>query len=90
MGDQNLHLNLIIRDVILLQENDVVKMKEEIDEIVYSAVQETRGSISAEHGIGQLKKKALIASKSEFELKLMRDIKKLLDPNNILNAGKIF
>ena len=48
------------------------------------------GSFSAEHGIGLIKKKSLLKYKSFNELNLMRKIKHALDPNNILNPGKIF
>jgi FAD/FMN-containing dehydrogenase len=48
------------------------------------------GSISAEHGIGQLKKKGLYSSRSREELAVMEQIKNVLDPNGILNPGKIF
>jgi D-2-hydroxyglutarate dehydrogenase len=48
-----------------------------------------RGSISAEHGIGLMKKDKLHYSKSHASIKLMTDIKKLFDPNNILNPYKV-
>src|SRR5690606_10559158 len=47
------------------------------------------GSISAEHGIGQLKRDHFLHSKNPLELRLMRDIKRLLDPAGILNPGKL-
>ena len=48
------------------------------------------GSISAEHGVGLLKKDYLHYSRSPLEIKLMREIKKVFDPNLILNPGKLF
>lgn len=48
------------------------------------------GSISAEHGIGQLKKKGLYLSRSKEELQAMQQIKQVFDPKGILNPGKIF
>jgi FAD/FMN-containing dehydrogenase len=48
-----------------------------------------RGSISAEHGIGQLKRDELAKHKSPVEMHLMRSIKAALDPNGILNPGKV-
>jgi FAD/FMN-containing dehydrogenase len=62
----------------------------EIEEAVYRIVSARRGSISAEHGIGSLKKDFLHLSRSPEEIKLMRAIKQAMDPNGILNPGKIF
>ena len=47
------------------------------------------GSIAAEHGIGQMKRKALAALKSGVEIDMMRRIKSALDPRGILNPGKV-
>ena len=47
------------------------------------------GSISAEHGIGTLKRDSLVKVKDPVALSLMRDFKKMLDPNGILNPGKV-
>ena len=62
----------------------------EVEEFVYSCVGEHRGSISAEHGIGVVKKRFLHNSRSVEELALMRKLKLLLDPQQILNRGRIF
>ena len=62
----------------------------EIERVVYGVVSRRRGSISAEHGIGLLKKEFLHLSRSPEEIALMRAIKKAMDPNDILNPGKIF
>ncbi|HEY0342011.1 MAG TPA: FAD-binding oxidoreductase [Steroidobacteraceae bacterium] len=61
----------------------------EIEDAVYSIVSRRKGSISAEHGIGSLKRKFLHYSRSPEELALMRAIKQVMDPNGILNPGKI-
>jgi FAD/FMN-containing dehydrogenase len=61
----------------------------EIEAAVYSIVSKRRGSISAEHGIGLLKREFLHYSRSPAELALMRAIKQAMDPNGILNPGKI-
>ena len=61
----------------------------EIEDAVYSIVSKRRGSISAEHGIGLLKREFLHYSRSPAELALMRAIKHAMDPNGILNPGKI-
>jgi FAD/FMN-containing dehydrogenase len=61
----------------------------EIEDAVYSIVSRRRGSISAEHGIGSLKRSFLHYSRSPEELALMHAIKRAMDPNGILNPGKI-
>lgn len=60
-----------------------------IDTIVYDHVRKYQGSISAEHGIGTLKRDYLPHSRSPEELDVMRRIKQALDPNGILNPGKV-
>lgn len=60
-----------------------------VEELVYSAVRHASGAISAEHGIGIIKKDFLDYSRSPEELEMMADLKRLLDPNGILNPGRI-
>jgi FAD/FMN-containing dehydrogenase len=62
----------------------------DIEEVVYGIASRRKGSISAEHGIGTLKKAFLHYSRSPEELALMRTLKQAMDPNGILNPGKIF
>ena len=62
----------------------------EVDEVVYQAVRDYRGSVSAEHGIGLLKRAYLGHTRNAAELALMRSLKRSLDPAGILNPGKIF
>jgi FAD/FMN-containing dehydrogenase len=61
-----------------------------VSEIVYGALALRNSSVSAEHGIGLLKKGDLARSRSAVELELMRMLKRALDPGNILNPGKVF
>ncbi len=63
--------------------------RERSDEIVYGCLDGLNGSISAEHGIGIEKKAWLGCSRSETEIQLMRNLKELLDPKNLLNPGKV-
>jgi FAD/FMN-containing dehydrogenase len=62
----------------------------DIERALYGVVAERRGSISAEHGIGLLKREFLPLSRSAQEIGLMRAIKQAMDPNGILNPGKVF
>jgi FAD/FMN-containing dehydrogenase len=83
IGDSNLHLMSNIPSGGGQQTYD------EIQDMVYTATGRAGGTISAEHGIGLLKKPYLSHSRSPEELDLMRRIKRALDPNNILNTGKV-
>lgn len=62
---------------------------EEINRIVHDIAVSLRGSISAEHGIGQLKRDELAHYKSPIALDAMREIKRALDPKGIMNPGKV-
>lgn len=88
IGDGNLHVNILLPKEIDRQ-SFWAKCKE-LDKLVFALVQQFKGSVSAEHGVGLLKKPYLGYSRSDAEIDIMRGIKKLLDPNNILNPGKIF
>lgn len=81
LGDGNLHLTISYPNEDLLHaiEDDVLKLAGQL-----------KGTISGEHGIGIIKKDFLKYSRTEEEINLMRLLKKALDPNNILNKGRIF
>lgn len=64
--------------------------QQRIDAIVYGCLGEFGGAVSAEHGIGLLKKDFLELSRSPAEMAVMRGLKQTLDPRNILNRGKVF
>jgi FAD/FMN-containing dehydrogenase len=64
-------------------------MRDQIQSIVLDVVEELGGSISAEHGIGRLKRAELARRKSPLELQLMRQLKATLDPKGILNPGAV-
>ena len=82
IGDSNLH--------VTLDRNSTPRAASEtVDEVLYSLVERYRGSVSAEHGIGLLKRDFLRCSRTEAELRTMWVIKKALDPRAILNPGKV-
>src|SRR5512134_784336 len=81
VGDGNLHYNV--------GPERLAASREAINRIVYDAVQRLGGSISAEHGLGQLKREAIRGHKPPIELELMRKLKAALDPNGVMNPGKV-
>lgn len=86
-GDGNLHVNILKKDLSDVEWNNCVdKAIREIFELTVSL----GGMISGEHGIGYSQKKYLPIALSKEQIELMRQIKKVFDPNNILNPGKIF
>jgi FAD/FMN-containing dehydrogenase len=87
MGDGNLHYNASMPDP--KQNMQFIGQSEQVNRIVYDIVHELNGSISAEHGLGQLKRNEVARYKSTLELELMRDIKRMLDPGNLMNPGKV-
>jgi FAD/FMN-containing dehydrogenase len=87
LGDGNLHYNM---GTVAGTPIDVAFAHEKaINEIVYDAVHAHRGSISAEHGLGQLKRESITRYKPAVELQLMQRIKCALDPHGLMNPGKV-
>ena len=87
VGDGNLHYNLSKPGA---QENtDFIASQPEVNRIVHDLVHALNGSISAEHGIGQLKRDELKRYKSPVEMALMHSIKQALDPQGLMNPGKV-
>uniref|UniRef100_A0A6B2L3A6 FAD-binding PCMH-type domain-containing protein n=1 Tax=Arcella intermedia TaxID=1963864 RepID=A0A6B2L3A6_9EUKA len=82
LGDGNLHLNIVAPSY-----NDATLSR--IEPYVYEFVEQHRGSVSAEHGIGVMKPDALHYSKKQPLIQLMMDIKQLMDPKGILNPYKV-
>jgi len=87
IGDGNLHVNSL--KPASMSREDFLIFAREVDQELFALVKKHQGSISAEHGIGLLKKPSLGFSKSVEEIALMKAIKKVLDPRCLLNPGKV-
>ncbi|MGQ0444711.1 MAG: FAD-binding oxidoreductase [Beijerinckiaceae bacterium] len=87
LGDGNIHFN--VSQPIGADTNAFLARWDEISAIVHGLVIERNGSISAEHGIGQLKRELLRQVKGKVAIEVMRAIKQTLDPKHILNPGKV-
>lgn len=87
IGDGNLHLNILKPDKLPVA--DFKQQCETVNDHVYGLIQDLGGSISAEHGVGLLKKPYLSYSKSAAEIKLLKAIKNSFDSKGILNSGKV-
>jgi len=87
LGDGNLHYNVSRPPEI--PEADFLARQDEVYRLVHDSVHAHGGSISAEHGIGQLKREEMARYKSALELDLMHRIKRALDPEGLMNPGKI-
>jgi FAD/FMN-containing dehydrogenase len=87
MGDGNIHYNVTQPEDA--DREQFLKRWDEVSEAVFAVVKKLGGSISAEHGVGVMKRDILADYKDPVALDLMRGIKRLLDPNGILNPGKV-
>lgn len=88
IGDGNLHINILRPPDI--NKEDFVRECQKVDQYVFQVVSQHRGSISAEHGVGLTKKPFLHYTRSTAEVEIMKGIKKVFDPDQILNPGKVF
>lgn len=87
MGDGNIHYNASMPDAS--NAAFISQHENEVNRIVYEVVRKLNGSISAEHGLGQLKRDTIRDYKDTLELELMQNIKRALDPNGLMNPGKV-
>jgi FAD/FMN-containing dehydrogenase len=87
LGDGNIHYN--VSQPIGADKAEYLKRWDEVNAVVFAVVKKFGGSISAEHGVGVMKRDLLPSVKDPVALDLMRSIKHLLDPNGILNPGKV-
>ena len=87
VGDGNIHFNLTRPDGA--KTSAYLARWQEFNDIVHGVVRELHGSISAEHGVGRLKRDEITHYKSPVEIDLMRAVKRTFDPANIMNPGKL-
>ncbi|MGB6029253.1 MAG: FAD-binding oxidoreductase [Rhodanobacter sp.] len=88
IGDGNLHINVLRPDD--LAEAAFIEQCEHVTHLLADTLQRHGGSISAEHGIGLVKRAYLDSTRSAAEIALMRGVRKVFDPRGILNPGKLF
>ena len=86
-GDGNLHMNILKPENMAVDEFEEACVR--VNPEVFSLTRAHHGSISAEHGIGLLKKPYLSYTRSEADIERMKGIKAVFDPLNIMNPGKI-
>ncbi|KZZ17869.1 FAD-linked oxidase [Oleiphilus sp. HI0130] len=88
IGDGNLHLN-ILKPVDLARDEFFAKCVK-VNKWVFDIVEKYNGSVSAEHGVGLVKKDYLRYTRRDAEIALMKGIKQVFDPKGVMNPGKIF
>ena len=90
LGDGNLHFNLSPASSLEKSQIDAFTgIEAEVNKLVHDAVNALQGSISAEHGLGVLRRDEASRYRSETEQRLMETLKKSLDPKNLMNPGKV-
>jgi len=87
LGDGNIHYN--VTQPVGADKADYLERWHEVNAAVFAVVKKYGGSISAEHGVGVLKRDLLPSVKDPVALDLMRSLKRMLDPKGILNPGKV-
>ena len=87
IGDGNLHYNQSRSDA--LSNDEFIARSAAVNRLVHDIVSQLGGSISAEHGLGQLKRQEILRYKSETEMDLMRAVKRAIDPLGLMNPGKV-
>jgi FAD/FMN-containing dehydrogenase len=88
IGDGNLHINVLKPDDT--PDAEFIAACEQVTKLLAEVLQRFQGSISAEHGIGLVKKPYLGSTRSPAEVALMQGIKRAFDPKGLLNPGKVF
>jgi FAD/FMN-containing dehydrogenase len=88
IGDGNLHINVLRPQE--MPEPTFIKQCEHVTRLLAEVLQRHGGSISAEHGIGLVKRDYLESTRSAAEIALMKGVRGIFDPNGVLNPGKLF
>src|SRR5690606_29901382 len=88
VGDGNLHVNILKPDN--MESSAFVERCRAVVKVMFQMIERHGDSVSSEHGVGLVKKPFLHHTRSPEEIALMREIKKVFDPDGILNPGKIF
>jgi FAD/FMN-containing dehydrogenase len=88
IGDGNLHINVLKPEA--LSDADFIAQCERVTKFLAETLARHGGSISAEHGIGLVKKAYLEGTRSSTEIALMRSIRAAFDPHGLMNPGKLF
>lgn len=91
MGDGNIHYNITqpLSDDIAATKKTFMAQREHISDLIHALVVEMGGSISAEHGIGIMKRDLMARTKQPVELEMMKAVKVAFDPKGIMNPGKV-
>jgi FAD/FMN-containing dehydrogenase len=87
VGDGNIHYN--VTQPVGANSSDFMRREEDVHDVVFEVVAKYHGSISAEHGVGIVKRARLPHVKDKVAIELMRTLKRTLDPKGILNPGKV-
>jgi FAD/FMN-containing dehydrogenase len=87
LGDGNMHYN--ISQPTNANTKEFLAKQPEINKLIHALVINMNGSVAAEHGVGRLKRDLIAQTKDPVELNLMKSIKRTLDPDNIVNPGKL-
>jgi FAD/FMN-containing dehydrogenase len=87
LGDGNIHYN--VNQPVGADKEHFLKRWDEVNAVVFAVVKKFGGSISAEHGVGVMKRDLLPSVKDPVALDLMKSLKRMLDPKGILNPGKV-
>ncbi len=87
IGDGNIHLNIL--KPAAMETDEFFKKCKKLNPLIFAITQKMNGSVSAEHGVGLLKRDDITYSRSSTELSLMKSLKTVFDPNGIMNPGKM-
>lgn len=87
IGDGNMHINILKPEA--LSRDEFLKRCQGVNQALFEIIEKLEGSISAEHGVGLVKKAYLSKTRSAVEIELMKQVKKTFDPDGIMNPGKL-